>query len=102
MADDEAAEYKDRIKTSKKAMKNLCKDAAKFSGTINRLLEEAEGVEDVVGDDSVCKMVGQCEVLRDQMEDLLDELTLTQPESGKEKVVEKRFCNQPLALSKCS
>lgn len=72
MADDEAAEYKDRIKNSKKTMKKLCKDAAKYSAIINRLLEEADNVEDIVSDEGTCKMVGECEVLRDLMEDLLN------------------------------
>jgi hypothetical protein len=80
MADDDEADYKDRIKISKRTMKKLCRDAAKCASRLNQYLEKSKKLEDVVENADCCALVARCETLRNKMEDMLDELQLTAPE----------------------
>jgi hypothetical protein len=52
MVEDTAAEKKERERSEKKHMKRLCKDSAKCSAQLNRLIEEAKSVDEVVGSES--------------------------------------------------
>jgi hypothetical protein len=52
MVEDTAAEKKERERSVKKHMKRLCKDSAKCSAQLNRLIEEAKSIDEVVGSES--------------------------------------------------
>ena len=52
MVEDTAAEKEERERSEKKHMKRLCKDSAKCSAQLNRLIEEAKSIDEVVGSES--------------------------------------------------